>query len=92
MTPAEGKIHEVGSVAFVTETVVDRLRVRASKIDGDGIAYMTRDELEAIADRLEVLTGYARTLHTKLMEERAESLKVPVADPAMASAFGDSVT
>lgn len=92
MTAAEGKIHEVGSVAFVTESVVDRLRVRASRISDDGLAYISGDELNAIADRLELLTGYARELHTKLIEERAESLKVPVADPALASAFGDLVT
>jgi hypothetical protein len=70
MTAAQRKIHTLGTVAVATDIVVDRLRSRASKIDGDGIAYVSRDELTSIADRLDELNGYAKELHTKLLDER----------------------
>lgn len=88
MTAGEKKIHELGSVTFCTEPIIERLRTRASKIDGDGLAYVSKDELLSIAERLELLNGYGKEYHEKLRAER-EDLKVIAADPALTAIFGE---
>lgn len=72
MTAAEKKIHAIGTVTLATDIVIDRLRKRANKIERDGLAYVAKDELTAIADRLEELAGIAREYHTHLSGERAD--------------------
>lgn len=83
MTPSEKRIHEVGSLAFCTSTVIDRLRVRASRLAADGFAYISRDELEALADRLNALSNIATEYHARLLEERADLTFPMVEDPSL---------
>lgn len=84
MTPRN---NHLGALLLSTQRVVQNFRHNIARSHGHTVTLST-DEARAIADRLDELCHELREAKAQLA---AQDLKVPVADPALTSTYGEPV-